>query len=120
MLSRASVSLFTAAARGLLDGSRLVYLTEITGTSEADIEDLFDVNWYLKLLAASKIGKFTKSKLNGGGRIVKQTEALHGARFDHYQAASHLMRSPGTLLDEIDEETRAKFQNLFNRINTLL
>lgn len=31
------------AARGLLDGGRLVYLTEITGTAEADIEDLFHV-----------------------------------------------------------------------------
>lgn len=108
------------AARGLLDSGRLVYLTEITGTTEADIEDLFDAGWYLELLAASKVGRFTKSQLNGGGRIVKQVEALHGGRFDHYQPANHLMRSPGTLLDEIDEDTRTRFQNLFNRLNTLL
>ncbi|MCK2214065.1 ATP-binding protein [Actinomadura sp. ATCC 31491] len=108
------------AARGLLDGNRLVYLTEITGSAEADIEDLFDVGWYLKLLADSKVGKFSKSKLNGGGRIVKQVEALHGGRFDHYQPANHLMRSPGRLLDEVDEDTRKRFQNLFNRLNALL
>jgi len=30
------------------------------------------------------------------------------------------MRSPGTLLDEIDKDTRTRFQNLFNRLNALL
>ncbi|GHF83051.1 hypothetical protein FHX82_006516 [Amycolatopsis bartoniae] len=108
------------ASRGLLDDRRLIYLTEITGTGEADIEDLFDVGWYLKLLGAAKVGKFTKSMLNGGGRIIKQVEAAHGGRFDHYQPANHLMRSPGTLLDSIDESTRERFQHLFNRINGLL
>ncbi|MCX5443913.1 ATP-dependent endonuclease [Streptomyces sp. NBC_00063] len=108
------------ASRGLLDKSRLVYLTEITGTSEADIEDLFTVSWYLKLLAASKVGKFTKTQLNGGGRIIKQVETVHGGRFDHYQPANHLMRSPGTLLDQIDEGTRTRFEALFKRLNGLL
>lgn len=108
------------ATRGLLDSGRLIYLTEITGTTEADIEDLFDTDWYLKLLAASKVGRFAKSKLNGGGRIVKQVEALHGGRFDHYQPANHLMRSPGNLLEQVDEGVRDRFQNLFNRLNSLL
>ncbi|AGM07055.1 ATP-dependent nuclease [Amycolatopsis keratiniphila] len=108
------------AKRGLLEDRRLVYLTEFTSTSEADIEDLFEAGWYLKLLGASKVGRFTKSKLNGGGRIVKQVEALHGDRFDHYQPANHLMRSPGKLLEQIDEPTRARFQALFIRLNSLL
>lgn len=108
------------ATRGLLENKNLVYLTEITGTSEADIEDLFDVSWYLKLLSASKVGRFTKSKLNGGGRIVKQVEAVLGGRYDHYQPANHLMRSPGSLLDQIDQTTRDRFQALFNRLNRLL
>ncbi|WP_405819629.1 AAA family ATPase [Streptomyces sp. NBC_01390] len=108
------------AARGLIDSGRLIYLTEITGTNEADIEDLFNVSWYLKLLAASKVGKFTKAQLNGGGRIIKQVEAVHGGRFDHYQPANHLMRSPGTLLNQIDEETRTRFESLFKRLNGLL
>jgi hypothetical protein len=108
------------AKRGILDAGRLVPLTDITGTAEADIEDLFDVSWYLKLLHASKVGRFAKARLNGGGRIVKQVEAVHGSRYDHYQPANHLMRSPGNLVDEIDEATRARFQTLFLRINTLL
>ncbi|QFZ18508.1 ATP-dependent nuclease [Saccharothrix syringae] len=108
------------ATRGLLDNGRLIYLTEITGTTEADIEDLFDTDWYLELLADSEVGRFAKSELNGGGRVVKQVEALHGGRFDHYQPANHLMRSPGSLLERIDADTRNRFQNLFTRLNALL
>ncbi|WP_017602687.1 ATP-dependent nuclease [Nocardiopsis alkaliphila] len=108
------------ADRGLLASGHLVYLTEITGTNEADIEDLFDVSWYLKLLRVSKVGRFTKTQLNGGGRIVKQIEALHGGRYDHYQPANHLMRSPSNLIDQIDEATRSRFQELFDRLNRLL
>lgn len=107
-------------SRGLLDKGRLVYLTEFTNTSEADIEDLFTPNWYLNLLSAAKVGRFTKAQLKGGGRIIRQVEAAHGGRFDHYQPASHLMRSSGTLLDQIDDETRDRFEALFTRLNTLL
>lgn len=105
--------------RGLLDPQRLVPLTDLTGTSQADIEDLFNRDWYLKLLRASGVGRIAKSKVTGG-RIVKQVEAALGGRYDHYQPASHLMRSPGTLLDEIDQATQDRFQQLFIRLNNLL
>lgn len=106
--------------RGLLEQQRLVPLTDITNTAEADIEDLFDQQWYLKLLKASGVGVFTKSKLSGGGRIVKQVEAALGGHYDHFQPASHLMRSPGTLIDDIDEPTQQRFSELFSRLNALL
>jgi len=105
--------------RGLLDPQRLVPLTDITGTAEADIEDLFDQQWYLKLLEASGVGTITKAQLTGG-RIVKQVEAVLGHHYDHFQPASHLMRSLGTLLDAIDETTQQRFSELFRRLNALL
>ncbi|NKE56661.1 AAA family ATPase [Lentzea sp. PSKA42] len=108
------------ASKGLIDTKRLVHLTEVTGTGEADIEDLFEVDWYLKLLKESGVGTFTPSQLSGGGRIVKQVEAVLGHRYDHYQPANHLMRSPGTLPDEVDEPSRLRFQALFVRLNGLL
>ncbi|MGZ4643549.1 MAG: hypothetical protein ACXVX8_15615, partial [Blastococcus sp.] len=104
----------------LLDAKRLIPLTDITGTAEADIEDLFDSEWYSKLVAAAGIGKVAKSKLNGGGRIVKQIEAALGGRYDHYQPASHLLRDGGALVDQIDEDTRDRFEQLFKRLNGLL
>jgi predicted ATPase len=107
-------------SRGLLESKRLIPLTDITGTAEADIEDLFDPGWYGKLVQAAGIGRVAKNKLNGGGRIVKQIEAAIGQRYDHYQPASQLLRNAGGLLDEIDEATRDRFQQLFDRLNGLL
>lgn len=104
--------------KGLLEQRRLVPLTEITGTKEADIEDLFDASWYLKLLAHAGIGTLDASSLRGG-RIVKQVEAVLGA-YDHFAPANALLRSPGALLDEIDATTKERFAKLFSRLNALL
>ncbi|NUS45278.1 MAG: AAA family ATPase [Mycobacteriaceae bacterium] len=108
------------ASRGLLDRSRMVHLTDIVGAREAGVEDQLDQNRYLKLLAASKVGKFAKCELRAGIRIVTQIETLCGGRFDPYQPAGHLVRSPGKLLGELDAGTRKRFQQLFERINALL
>lgn len=83
------------------------------------VEDLFDQGWYLKLLKESKVGVVAKNKLTGG-RIVKQAEAALGARFDHYQPASHFMRTATKLRDEVDDATIDRFAQLFARINNLL
>jgi hypothetical protein len=106
--------------RGLLPKEKLIPLTDITGTSEADIEDLFDTGWYLKLLKESKVSHLVKSKLTGGGRIVKRVEVALGGRFDHYQPASYLMRSATKLRDEVDDVTIDRFARLFARINNVL
>lgn len=105
--------------RGLLPKDHLIPLTDITDAAEADIEDLFDPGWYLKLLKESKVGTVARNKLTGG-RIVKQVEAVLGGRFDHYQPASYLMRSATTLRNEIDDATIERFSQLFTRINALL
>ena len=105
--------------RGLLDKQHLVPLTDITGTAEADIEDLFDPQWYFRLLNASGVGTVNATQLTGG-RIVKQIETAFGHQYDHFQPASYLMRTPGTLLDDVDEPTRERFSELFRRLNALL
>lgn len=106
--------------RGLLDQNKLIPLTEITKTAQADIEDMFDVGWYLKLLGASKVGKVTKSKLPQGVRVVKRVEAYLNHKFDHFQPANFLLRTPGTFLSEIDDPTKERFESLFVRLNNLL
>jgi hypothetical protein len=106
--------------RGLLPKEHLIPLTDITGTAEADLEDLFETAWYLKLLEESNVGTLTKAKLSGGGRIIKRVEGALGNRFDHYQPASYLMRSATKLRDQVDEATIERFAQLFSRINSLL
>lgn len=105
--------------RGILEQRRLIPLTEITGSKEADIEDLFAVDWYVKLVAAAGVGKVLKSKLTGG-RIVKQVEVALGGPYDHFAPANVLLRKPGTLIDEIDDATKERWQSLFDRLNALL
>lgn len=105
--------------RGLLERRRLIPITDISGTNEADIEDLFDVAWYLELLKVSGVGRVAKGKLTGG-RIVKQVEAALGGRFDHYQPASYLLRDKSDYIATVDEATRARFQTLIDRVNALL
>ncbi|MFI5497309.1 hypothetical protein [Actinoplanes sp. NPDC051859] len=106
--------------RGLLPKEHLIPLTDITGTSEADIEDLFEFGWYLKLLKESRVCTMAKTKLFGGGRVVKQVEAVLGRRFDHYQLASYLMRTATKLRDEVDGDAIDRFAKLFTRINRQL
>ena len=105
--------------RGLLEQRRLIPLTDITGTAEADIEDLFEPDWYLKLLHASGVGEVRAESLTSG-RIVKQAEAALGKRYDHFQPANYLMRSTDGLIDEIGDAARQRFEALFARLNGLL
>lgn len=105
--------------RGLLDKNRLIPITDITGTNEADIEDLFDPAWYLTLLKNSGVGSISKSKLRGG-RIVKQVEAILGSKYDHYQPASYLLRDASDRAASLDADSKQRFQILIDRINSLL
>lgn len=105
---------------GLLDKNKLVPLTDITETSEADIEDMFDLAWYLRLLGASNVGKFSRSKLPHGVRVVRRVETQLGHRFDHFQPANFLLQTPGNFPDEIDDATKDRFEKLFIRLNGLL
>lgn len=106
--------------RGILDQHRLLPLTEFTGGDEADIEDMFEEAWYLKLLDKGGVGKVAKSKLAPGGRILRRVEPVIG-KFDHFQPANHLLRAPGAaLIDEVDGATLDRFEALFTRLNALL
>lgn len=106
--------------RGLLDKSKLIPLTDITGTAEADIEDMFDLAWYLKLLDASKVGKFSKTRLPKSARVIRRIETELGHKFDHFQPANFLLRTPGKFLDEVGDATKDRFEKLFTRLNGLL
>jgi hypothetical protein len=69
--------------RGVIAGERLLPLTEITGSDEADTEDLFEVDFYLKLLDHAGGPAVKPTQLKGKGRIIKRIEAVTGASFDH-------------------------------------
>ncbi len=114
--------------RGAVEGARLVPLTDITGTTDADLEDLFDSRWYLALLEDSGAATVPHRKLVGRRffrtpprrRVVGQLEHLLGRRYDRYQPAGHLLRYRSAVLDTLDEGSMQRFQQLIDRLNALL
>ena len=106
--------------RGIIAGEKLIPLTELTGTPEADIEDLFEVDFYLDLLGHSGIASIKQSQLMSKGRVLKRIEAVFGKSFDHYLPARYLLEHQVELLKKIDNGTLDRFEALFKRANGLL
>jgi hypothetical protein len=102
--------------RGLLTSTRLILVSQITGTKYADIEDLFDPDDYLELHNATFKKKRTAADLEAGDRIVQRIEAKSG-KFEHGDPADHLLRNRDTILPSVTTETLKRFEALFERIN---
>jgi predicted ATP-dependent endonuclease of OLD family len=118
-------------ANSLLKGSNLVQVNEITNTSSADIEDIFDANFYLKLVNGAYKGVLPKAITQkalpaSNSPIVKRVEVYlrneghDGIGFDHYTPATYLLREQGTLLQDLDDATVDRAVQLFERLNALL
>jgi predicted ATP-dependent endonuclease of OLD family len=99
-----------------LKRDRIVQVNEITGTKHSDIEDLFEIGDYLALFNKAFSTSFAAEDLGHGDRIVKRLTDVHGA-YDHYRPADVLLRNPD-LLDELGDATLARFEKLFERINS--
>lgn len=107
-----------AISAGRLTQQRLVEVSEITGSRNSDIEDIFTPDDYLMLYNGA-FGRRTKtSSIGPGDRIVKRiSEKLPEKKYDHYKPAETLLRDQSTLLPKLSSETLERFAALFNRIN---
>jgi predicted ATPase len=114
--------------RGAIDADHVVPLSDIAGTLDADLEDLFDSRWYLALLEESGGPSVAHRALVGRRflrkpprrRIVHQAQTLLGGRYDRYQPAGHLLRTGSQALASLDAESKQRFQQLVDRLNALL
>lgn len=107
-------------ADGRLLPERLVALTEITGGSEAGIEDLFEEAFYLDLLNWSGVpaphpGEFPA----GTGSLVKRIELATGRPLDRYIPARFLLVNQARLLPSLGRATINRFAKLFEILNEL-
>lgn len=98
-----------------LQRNRVVQISEITGRRHSDIEDLFEVDEYLDLFNKAFGTSISVGDLGHGDRIVKRLTDVHGP-YDHYKPADVMLRHP-ELRDGVSEETQARFEKLFERIN---
>jgi hypothetical protein len=98
---------------GMVLPERLVALTELTGQSEAGVEDLFDDLFYLHLLAAAGIELPHPNDLAGSGSVVGRVERALGSPIDRYGAARFLLCNQQRLLPGIGREPLNRFARLF-------
>ncbi|MDE3207199.1 MAG: AAA family ATPase [Acidobacteriota bacterium] len=106
--------------KGRLPADRFVTPAEITATAEADIEDLFEVDEYLRLYNSALGGTaLTAGELVGADRILKRIERARG-EFNHGRPADHLLRHRDEVLQELSETTLERFECLFKRLNATL
>jgi predicted ATP-dependent endonuclease of OLD family len=109
------------AQAGFLTDKRIVTVGEITGAVMADIEDLFDVDDYIKLYNSALGLKVKKSELTGSDPIVARLARQKGEkRFDHNKPADYLLRNKDKQLALLSEQTLSNFERLFSRINETL
>ena len=118
--------------RKLLQRNNVLTFADFTGSTEADIEDMFDVAFYLKLVNseyASDLSKKPKeSDVNvGNPRILVRleafftTHALKGsARFNHFRPARYFTENVATLKKAISATTLDRFEAAFKKLNALL
>jgi predicted ATPase len=111
----------TALVRdGLLLPERMVPLTELTGTAEAGLEDLFDEGFYLELLAWSGMDAPRAGELpSAGGSLVRRVESALGHPVDRYRPARFLLDNQASLLPGLGRVTINRFARLFELLNEL-
>ena len=105
--------------QGLVLPERLLALTELTGQSEAGLEDLFDEPFYLHLLAATGTDGFDPEELAGEGSLVRRVERATGTVLDRYRPASYLLQHQQRLLPAIGREPLHRFARLFATLDEL-
>lgn len=116
----------------LLHKSHVLTFADFTGSDEADIEDMFDVAFYLKLVNGEYAKELSKkprlSDVNKGHpRILVRLEAylkanpLKGsAQFGHFRPARYFTENIGTLKKQISPATFDRFEEGFKKLNVLL
>ncbi|WP_255435970.1 TOPRIM nucleotidyl transferase/hydrolase domain-containing protein [Salinispora sp. H7-4] len=108
----------------------LIEIKEFTGAADADIEDLFDRDFYIELVnrayASELPAPITAADLNARDpRVVRQVEAyfqkkkIAGGKFNHYKPARTYLREHASL-PELDTATLDRIEKLFQRLNGLI
>lgn len=114
-----SEKLVELAKAGFLKSKRLVAVAEVTGAARADIEDLFEVDDYLALYNQAFGKSLRAADLPPGERILDRIKEKEGD-FDAGRPADALLRLRDKLLPPLRATTRARFEELFRRINKTL
>lgn len=115
----------------LLTKKQVSTYADFTGTSEADVEDMFDRTFYIDLVngefARQLPEKITKTKLNAKEpRTLRAIEAwladnpMVSGSFGHYRPARYFTEQLAKLWPKVSDETKDRFEAAFKHLNGLL
>ena len=115
----------------LMKKNNVLTFADFTGTKEADIEDMFEVEFYLELVneefKSALPTPITKAKLvSRAPRILARLETyLEGnpmskGSFSHYRPARYFHEHATELAGKISEATKDRFEKTFQALNKLL
>lgn len=114
----------------LLRKSHVHTFAEFTDTAEADIEDMFDADFYLRLVNGeykeSLQAPIETDALVVGTRIVPKIESIFnggaagGVRFNHYRPSRYFSEKLAEIEKHITDRTLDRFEAAFKVMNALL
>jgi hypothetical protein len=114
----------------LLKKKQVLTFAEFTKTAEADIEDMFDIGFYLELVNSEFKGQLaspvTEAALPQHPRIVErlaqyfEANPLKSGTFNHYRPARYFAEHIAELEPKLSAATVARFEEAFNILNALL
>ena len=112
----------------LLNKKNVITFAEFVENDEADIEDMFNPNFYLKLVNNAFDSSITLADLPmEQPRIIRRIESYlennpfpKGSSFNHYRPARYFSENIGSLAAELSEPELDRFEQAFKVLNELL
>ena len=112
----------------LLTQSHVLTYADFVTADEADIEDMFAPEFYLKLVNGEFETSVTVDNLRQGSpRILRRLEnhfennpLSNGVSFNHYRPALYFNKNLNSLEDDLTESDLDRFQKAFDTLNQLL
>jgi hypothetical protein len=115
----------------LLNKKQVTTYGEFTGKDEADVEDMFERDFYLALVNAEFAKQLETSidpaALNSNDpRILRAIEAyleanpLKSGTFGHYRPARYFSENAALLWPQVSDATKDRFEAAFIKLNNLL
>jgi predicted ATP-dependent endonuclease of OLD family len=112
----------------LLDKKSVLTFSDFTSGDEADIEDMFNVGFYLKLINGEYGASINVSDLvEGSQRVLQKIERFlatnelpGGAKFNHYRPARYFAENISSLKADLSKPQLDRFRKVFSALNEIL
>ena len=112
----------------LLDQNNVVTYADFVPGAEADVEDMFEPDFYLRLVNAEYGSSINVNDIaTGPPRILQRLEQFlannplpGGAGFNHYRPARYFTENSSVLESSLSETELERFQQAFDKLNSLL